>query len=142
MRVNQLQGSRPDYYDRAAINQSLLYTAAGIGPHAATIRWTYTVPAGSRAFVDVISENIIRDGVAGVVGVQSLYLLYTPSGGGTIIIYPIHLYNNALYSEVWSHVTGFGALLAGDAISQVTLDLSTGGTGNYNGSAKIFEFQA
>jgi hypothetical protein len=48
---------RAAYYDRNPINRTQYYTAAALAPHGVTQRWAYTVPAGKKAFIDVVRAS-------------------------------------------------------------------------------------
>lgn len=142
MRVFNLGTSRPAWYDRGPTVKSAGYSQGGIAPHAATDRWTYTVPANRKTAAQCIQAAVTREGVAGAPGLQLTRIRYTQAGGSLIeLIYAPVLANT---TGAQSNLINSGTLvmLAGDLIVGNTYDNSTGGTGNYSCSIQALEYDA
>jgi len=118
------------------------YGVAGVAPHLAVNRWTYTVPAGKKARLQTIFASMIQDAVAAVAGLVTASINYTPSGGSITRIAEATKINLAVGSE--GHVgSGVDVLMgAGDLLQGVTSDANTGGTNRLLVSATIVEFAA
>lgn len=142
--VGHLQQTRPAYYDRGAANTLLAYTATAVAPHAATVRATYTVPTGKRAYIDSARVEIINQ---------------TPAAGGGIAFLTVNLNSategtNVMCGHIQDRVggtwaTGFwvsqvvgaiGLIVAGDTVRIISSDGAATGNANYRAFSKIAEF--
>ena len=131
-----------DPRERAPLMVTALYVAGAVAPHAATSRWSYTVPAGKKARVEWVYAGLIQDAVATAAGYAEASVRYTPSGGTVTRLTDAIKINLALGSE--GHV-GAGLdlmMLAGDNLNAITNDANTGGTILYLVSAKVTEYDA
>lgn len=122
MKLGSLASARSAYYDRNATSTTQEY-GADLAPHATTTRWTVTVGAGKKQFVEFARTSIYRTSVATVaslfedrVRVAGINFLTSTSSGNTVGTF------------VQQTVTGTITLYAGDVIIADTYDLSTGGT--------------
>jgi len=142
MRLQHVLVTRPDWFDRNPTAQSGGYVASSVAPHALTQRWTYTVATGKKAILQTAICIVQRDSVASVLGAQSSYMRYIPSGGSAVR--PLYAYNtsNTLSAAQSNNIGATMALLAGDQIDGSTLDDSTGGTGFYLTSFQGIQFDA
>jgi len=140
--IGHVASSRPDYFDRNPLAKDLGYSAAGIGPHGSTTRATYTVPAGKKAYLEVIAAHIRRQTAAAPVGLVRALFIYTPFGGSSWYPTLITLATNGVSDAAHGELSGLGLLAAGDLIRLLTEDLSTGGTVEYQGIIKAVEFDA
>lgn len=140
MRASQVQSARLHYYDRSPINRTFVFAIAATAPHAYTVQWTYTVPAGRKAMIDSIQAYIRRVTSATTLGPALCGIGYTGLGLVYFDFVRAGIYNNDLWVFDRSGPAAGGVVLAGDIIDGWTLDLSTAGTVNYNVGAKIFEF--
>lgn len=77
--------ARKAFYDRNAISNLNAYKTSGIGAHAETVRWSYTVPANKKCNHTMFSSYVT---VAIATAGRFLRLRYglTPSGGSIYII--------------------------------------------------------
>jgi hypothetical protein len=140
--IGQVGASRPQYYDRTATPTMDQFGTSGAAPHASTVRWTYTVPSGKKAYLEWVNAWLRRVTAAAPVGRATSVINYTPSGGaaGSIVI-ARHI-NNAV-DAVDRDGGSVGAFLgAGDVVNASTEDLSTGGTVDYLVVSKRAEFDA
>lgn len=118
----------------------LQYGAAGIAPHAFTVRATYTVPANRVALVQMGRVLAIRDLAAGVAGLAQVGSQVIPNGLITETVLSARIINVALGSLDKDRLSAVLFLKAGDTINIFTSDASTGGTVAYSGACDIIEF--
>jgi len=135
--------ARPAWYDRNPVVAGHSYFAV-TGPHTYTTRFTYTVPAGKKAMVEVMHANVKRVTAPTTGGYAGIYFAFTPSGGTLTIILRAELTSaDAAAKDKESASIGSSMTLkAGDTIDAATQDLSTGGTIYYGIDMKITEFDA
>lgn len=137
MRISSYAVARPMYWDRAPSQVSIGYYNT-IAPAAYTTRWTYTVPAGRKAFIDSGSINVNRVTVAAPVGVARA-TIETPASS---IILAVFATSNIAGDIQRASVGGSLLILAGTAIVGTTEDTSTGGTMLFAMFAHGVEFDA
>lgn len=142
MKTGQPIIGRPAWYDRNPTIQEGKYVAASVAPHAQEPRWTYTVPAGKKAFVELAFLRIYRRTAATTVGIWAADIYYQPSGGSSTSHMRISSLDNTVGSEKTLTIGQNMIMLAGDALRGYTEDASTGGTCDYAVIAKITEFDA
>lgn len=142
MRITSSQAaSRPIYTDRNPIVRTQNYTAT-LAPHAFTQRWSYTVPAGKKAFCDFVRLYRRRTGVATTASDDGAEIDYTPSGGAAMaIIYNVNTDNTNMLVRTEGY-SQFGFLGPGDNLQANTSDASTGGSVQFTIGAKIVEYDA
>ena len=119
-----------------------LYSAAGVAPHAATTRWTYTVPANKRAILDIISVFLLRDAAPATAGEALVYVNFTPSGGSTTAFLLVGNITAVVGTPQYQSAAAGWMLGAGDAIGGLTADGSTGGTYRLMVTLSATEFDA
>jgi hypothetical protein len=122
MRVGSFAVARPSYYDRNAVSTTQQY-GVDLAPHATTTRWTATVAAGKKQFVEFARTSIYRTSVASV---GSLYEDRVRIAGINFLTSTSS--TNTVGAFVQQTVTGAITLYEGDVIIADTYDLSTGGT--------------
>jgi len=142
MRLQNINPARPAFYDRAVENVTRRFSTAAVGPHSLTARITYTVPTGVKAYVDLASAHVFRDGVPTTPGTITILFEYTPSGGGPVNIVQLNHLSRELNVLSTTGPMNLGYLLSGDQLRVLTSDDSTGGTATYVIALKIFEFEA
>lgn len=135
-----VQMSRPVPFDRNGVVRSALYNVAQNGPVGSTTVLTYTVPAGKRGYLEVLTSLVQRLIAATAVSVADLIWIYTKSGSSAVSIQYCTIFLNGLGSQDNESLTGFGFIGAGDVVSLQVLDSSTGGQCLYNGAYKLMEF--
>ena len=136
MKVSSYAVARPAYYDRSAASATAYY-AADVAPHLGTIRWTATVAAGKKQFVEFSRTSVYRTTAATTAG------LYESS----ISIAGISLTSSVATSVASGTsqaltVTGAITLYAGDSILAQTYDASVGGTVFFIAGYRATEFAA
>lgn len=131
-----------DWYDRNPVHIARNYAASGVAPHGSTQRWTYTVPAGKKAFIEHTVLHAFRNTAAAPVGEVNLAIVVTPAAAAAVEYTIRRFFNNTVGAEIQSEASQGGILLAGDAIEARTSDASTGGSMAYNINAKMTEFDA
>lgn len=141
MRKGMAQGlARPTYYDRNAIPQARSYSQGAIAPHAQTQRWTYTVPAGKKAFIEEIFGQVRRETAAAPVGRIDIQVIYVPVTGSSMFIALPIIYTNVVGDQQTEFPPQLGLMVAGDLIHGDTEDTSTGGTAAFVAAIKFVEF--
>jgi hypothetical protein len=142
MRVYAVTTARADWYDRNPIARANAYNATGIIPHAASTRWTYTVPAGKKFALQTAYASLMRDASATTLSYSRATVFYTPSGGSQVFIIATDNLDNTVGSIQSLSIGGTTTMLAGDAIRGETADLSTGGSMVYRINSQGLEFDA
>lgn len=141
MRITSSQfASRPDYFDRNPIIRWQQYVAAGIAPHGGTVRWTYTVPAGKKAYLENGFMQTRRDSVAAPAGQALASIRYTPNGGTIARFAATDVSTNAVGDKDAVVLGPLALLMVGDVVDSLTQDGSTGGVMTHIATAKITEF--
>lgn len=141
MRAGSAQATaRPFYIDRNPANGSQEYSAANVAPHAATTRFTYTVPAGKKAYLEAATahariQTVAAPGARRLVSVQK-------SVAANMALLARRIYTNVANDQVDAQETQLGLLGAGESINAITEDLSTGGGVDYYISLFRTEFDA
>jgi len=134
--------ARPDWYDRNPAFAGVSYVGTGVAPHALTVRGTYTVPSGKKAFLEASYLNGRRQTVATTVGIVALSLWVTPSGGGAYRLAQITWKDNTVDYFKEETFAALGVLQTGDKVDICTSDASTGGTCEYLLCLKTTQFDA
>jgi len=134
--------ARPGWYDRNPINRHQRYLGTGITPHTATERWTYTVGANKKAWLELLIAQVQRATAATTAGIPQVSIFFTPSGGSETSLVWSWERGNAVGNKCTMVASGVGILGSGDIIRSTTFDDSTGGTMDYAAIAKITEFDA
>lgn len=132
--------ARPAYYDRNAVPKVLSYAQGAIAPHVQTQRWTYTVPAGKKAFIEEIFAQVRRESVAAPAVRIDVQITYAPVSGSNMFIGLPIIYTNNVGDQETEFPPQLGLLVAGDLIHGDTEDTSTGGTAAYVVAMKFIEF--
>jgi len=141
-RPSESQASpRAEWYDRNPITKTIGYYATNVAPHSATVRATYTVPTGKKAFLDLISLVLERVTVATTVGLCTIVVRYN-EGTGNWLILNARFQDNAVRASKWNNQGESGVLQASDCVDIFTSDNSTGGEMLYSACVKITEFDA
>jgi hypothetical protein len=133
---------RANYYDRNPLAKNNEYSQPAIGPHSAVQRWIYTVPTSKKAYLEACECSVTRDAAAAASGLVAAEVRYTPALGVAQRIIPLLFADNVVGSPHALAVSSYGFMQAGDAVSGVTTDASTGGTLNYTLGQKSTEFDA
>lgn len=116
------------------------YTAGAVGPHANTSRFTYTVPAGRIARVQLLYALSLRDAAPGAAGQGFARFTFAPAGGGATLLMGA-LVQSITVGDQQSLAWGNDLwLFAGDVIDALTSDNSVGGSHFYNLGFKATEF--
>jgi hypothetical protein len=142
MRTGQPIISRPAWYDRNPIVKCDSWLGTSTAPHAETERWTYTVPAGKKAFLETLSMRMQRSSAASTGGTAVAWVGVYPSGGVPKYLAFCAIVTNTVGDKDSSIVGQAIVMKAGDIIRARTSDLSTGGAIDYFLAYKITEFDA
>lgn len=142
MRTTFPFGSRPMPWDRnpQAIRQSA--AIPNLAPHAATIRWSYTVPTGRKAILNHIFLMLMRASAPTTNGRVQGLIRITPSGGSALTVLSLHLFPGNVGEVSVASSAPQTLLSAGDTVDYLTADGSTGGGVDYVGAALLTEFDA
>jgi hypothetical protein len=142
MRTGQPIIGRPAWYDRNPVTTFKSYYEGNVAPHGLTERWTYTVPSGKKALVELIAIWMNRTAAPTTLGRAEARLLFFPSGGSeTPLVYSV-LYDSNVGAEKNVNIGQSSIMLQGDKIRATTYDGSIGGNVSYLVLAKITEFDA
>jgi hypothetical protein len=134
--------ARPAWYDRNPSIQVKNYSATEMFPHFITLRWSYTVPSGKKAFLELGDIEVVRAAAATTVGRVKAAITYTPSGGSEVNVIVVEIRTNGVGDRAGKTLGQAFVMSAGDSINAYTEDTSSGGSIDYYLSAKITEFDA
>ena len=137
MRVGFPGGPRLEWYDRNPIDQTVSYVGSNVAPHSLTVRASYTVPTGKKAFIGGAAVEVSRRTVATTIGDVLAYVSF--AGETSLNIF--HRDNTEGTVERGS-LNINGVMLAGASLTLNTQDTSEGGAMNYWISTVIMEFDA
>jgi len=142
MRVSSFAVARPAYYDRNATRGRARYSNPFTAPHAQTARWTVTIAAGTKAFVETAVASIVSEANPSVVGFQRVQF-GTDSTSAFSDVLIISQYTSLTLKPIISAncPTQF-TLYAGQTLAAYTQDSSTGGTAEYAASTQYTVFDA
>lgn len=129
---------RNAYYDRNPTDVFNFTSQNALAPHALTNRWTYTVPAGRKAYLSN-AFTIIHIVTAATTAGQRSARITTPS---VTFFLNRSVYANAVDTVDQANNGGTVLLLAGDASSGADVDVSTGGTVDFLYGSSATEFDA
>ncbi len=132
-----------NFDDRAAtpVHIHFAITAVAIGPHAITTRAIYTVPTGFKAKVNGVYVYIEIATAAGVPQRRSSIVSLTNPTLGNFSVLTRSFSGDNTVGMVKEGELGFAyTLLTGESLLLQTLDISTGGTVFYGGSAEITQY--
>ena len=130
------------WYDRNAITVFKRYVATDVAPHAATERWSYTVPKGRKAFVEYLAASAVRITIAGPHGLVTACIDLGIAGASAESVMAAQVMTNEIGDKDRVNIGHSLTLEGGDVLTSSTTDLSTGGTMAYRTIAKIIEFDA
>lgn len=135
-------GPRLEWYDRNPKRVVDKWFSYSIGPHALTVRWSYTVPTGKNAFIERLISKIYRAEAATSGALVYAHINITPFGEAPATMVWAHTRTNLVGDMDRGAVGHCGVLSAGDEIKASTSDVSTGGSLDYLLACKITEFDA
>lgn len=134
--------ARPETYDRNPLAVTAVYEGSGLAPHGFTIRSTYTVPSGKKAWLDSLFTLVRRITVAAPAATVQASVYYDPVVGSNAYLGRALLWTNAVDDKDVVQLSPGSVMFAGDSINIATGDGSTGGTVDYNTYIKVTEFDA
>ena len=137
MRVGFPGGPRLEWYDRNPSTDVLVYSASGVAPHAVTVRATYTVPTGKKAWLSLITQSIFRATAATVVGKVTTWIWIA----GAPASFLLHQDNTEAAKE-HAITSAVAAVQSGQVVEIRTQDAGEGGTMDYVLSILYTEFDA
>ncbi len=131
-----------DIRERNPVMITAQYAADNIAPHGLTQRWIYTVPAAKKAIVESLYTMLGRSVVGAPGAMAFARIQLTPSGVASAIISESRIYTNVV-GDKWIVSLACNLLMcAGDVMSGITIDQSTGGTFSYIITMKATQFDA
>ena len=137
MRVGFPGGPRLEWYDRNPISRALEVDSLGTAPHGVTVRDTYTVPEGKKAWAMTLVTSVRR---ATAAGTEGAVVSRVRVAGVSVLV-----------TKTWSNVANEGAekeivqvsyVKAGDTVTWETSDGSTDGTVDFEYARRVTEFDA
>ena len=142
MRLGSLASARSAYYDRNATGTFLQYGGT-VAPHTATTRFSSTIASGKKAYIEVCQAYAYRSVAAGV-GNNSVVWFRVLNSGATTYASTIFTRSDTAATGLMIErvVTGQVTIYAGEALEALTIDGSTGGSIDFNLSAKLTNFDA
>ena len=142
MKVTSYAVARPMYWDRNAVETSSTYTPADLAPHAETTRFTVTIAAGRKTFMDTAFIQIARTSAYASLGEARVGMFVTPSGGGLTCIMRQSIITTAVYTYQQFTMGGSVLMTAGTVLNATTADGSVGGLVSYQAHAHYIAFDA
>ena len=139
MDIVNAASARADMYDRNATIVGLRYTAL-LSPHGATVRATYTVPAGKKAYIGFCIAYIKRWTAAFPQGFPRASCYVELLAGGSMNLVESVSPMTAVDVDVNTFGNTGMFALPGDVITLLTEDNSTNGTVQYLLDAAIATF--
>lgn len=140
MDIVNAASSRAAFYDRNATALTVGFLVGPIGPHGATVRDSYTVPAGRKTIINAIDIVLLRTTATAAGPQVQSYYTYIPNGGVDQII----IFNSILLGTVGDRASNQLGLefvmYPGDELTITTGDASAGGGVFYSNHAMITEF--
>jgi hypothetical protein len=115
------------------------YEKTSSGPHAATTRWSYTVPKGKKAYLESAYVKLIRRTAATTAGWAVFYVGYTGANSSGNIMKAVMITNNIGDTDK-DRLAGPLLMEEGDGLCAQSQDLSVDGLIGYISGAKITEF--
>ena len=137
MRVGFPGGPRLEWYDRNPQPVDEVYIFDGVAPHAATVRFTYTVPTGKKFFLENAFAQVNRYTAAGTAGVAKGLV---QARGAEVIQAKIQ--TNNVGDKDSMNVGRSVIALADEVVRGLTADGSTDGTVDYAIGFHGIEFDA
>lgn len=136
--------SRPFYYDRNPINTVREFNARAVLPHAETERWTYTVPADKKAFLENGVADTILASAASSGGLRLCAITMDTDQNAALIVVTGEILpeQNTIADRDKNVFTGAMMAVAGEIIAGISVDVATDGTVNYRCVSKITEYDA
>ena len=134
-------GQTRNFYERNMQVVNREYNGSGVAPHGPTTAWTYTCPAGRRAFICSFCGWLVRATAATTAGQADIRFYHYDGAQGAAMCYALENQNTPFQ---WKYAMGSTGvwLTAGQTFHFDHEDGSTGGTYNIYGSAQILEFDA
>lgn len=140
---NSVENEEKAWFDRNPTTKFESYYAT-FDNHAVIIHWTYTVPAGRKAIVEVLRAYINKVAANTAFTEAKAMIYYVPSGGAQDILAAAYLFANTIGAQD-SYEQGQSLILnAGDSISFRTICTCTAGEARtfMAGYLKATEFDA
>ena len=142
MRVSSYAVARPAYYDRNAASSILGYSA-DVAPHTVTTRATYTGAAGKKTYVEYALASCRVSTVGTVSGRRFGIVRITDATTATCDIARIDGASSLVANTVVSDkCQGMPTIYAGETVTFLTADGTTGGTIDWVLNAKFTTFDA
>jgi len=132
--------SRLEWYDRNPINRRQVYFAQSVGPHVLTQRWTYTVPAGKKAWLEAVVVRVERSTITANPGRVRAMIQFTGAGGVGQPLLEVDILTGNVGDRDELALGFCGFLNTGDTLEGYTADFSVGGFCDFLVTAKITEF--
>ena len=142
MKVSSYAVARPMYWDRNAVETTSVFSGDNLAPHADTIRFTMTVAASRKTFLDTAFIQIVRTSAYASLGEARVGMFVTPSGGTETCIMRQSIIIATTY--VYQQFTMGGSVLmtAGTVLKATTSDGSVGGTVSFQAHGHYIAFDA
>ena len=144
MRVGHLQPTRPEWYDRNPLTLGQVYQADAVsGGAGGTARWSYTVPAGKKCYIDGLMAYLYVAALRTAGGFHGAVITYIAGGGagGTVDLLNLRVYDNVRGAGKEIAIGAQGMMQAGDRILGSDYSATTG-TYDTETVAKLTQYDA
>lgn len=131
--------ARAPWFDRNLSVFGALFYDPAAAPAALTVRASYTVPAGRRAYFHTVG-SLGRSAVAGAPGIAQVVTRLQGVPGAPVTVAASRTGFNVVSSAVGFNVDQFVCAPPGSTLEVCTEDLSVGGTLYFTASLLAMEF--
>lgn len=118
------------------------YGPSTVAPHGSAQRWSYIVPANKIARLDLLSLGFFRATAPTSAGEFNVTFWTIPSGGAKVLLQVIASNSSTIGDTKVITISPKIIFEAGDELQMETIDISTGGTVSFFGSAYLSELDA
>lgn len=139
MRITYPTALNSQYLDRSPVWLGDAEDVSLVGPHAALLRFDYTIPADRRGVIEGAFMHVYREAVAAPIGLVSM-VIWGSQGGFQTILGCINTIDNAIGDQKTLVIPGPYNFLPGTRIRVQTFDLGVGGTNHYVWSINLYTY--
>lgn len=142
--INTPVSAREDYFDRNATTRVDGGNVESAAPHAQTERFSRTISADRKGFLESGHMVVHRETAATAPGRARARLVVDPVGftEATFLVATLYDEENAVGDRIERNMGAAGFLGEGDVVRGLTSDTGTGGTVDYVLATKVTLFDA
>jgi len=131
-----------NWFDRNARSVVDDYDSGVVGPHALTLRLTYTVPEDTITMVELLNLSVLRTTASTIIGVAGVYVSLTVPDDIERYIAEAEIYSNPVGSNQRISIGATMTLFPGTILNAYTRDTSGDGVTMLTIAYKLTEFDA